>query len=152
MIECDPPASVEVVNTAAPLLIVLVPKTALPSVKVTIPVADDGVMVAVSVTNEPYAEGLIRLAIATVEFTLFTDCRRAVEVHPVSAIEARRGTIRNTGRSIIHSRRILGFLRRCNLSAGHKSPVFGTTLPMPTIKNLIERQPCAPGDRLATAS
>lgn len=145
MSECDPADSVEMLYFADPPLIVTFPSVVLPSLKVTLPVAVAGVSAAVKVTVLPYVDGFN-------EEVSVTEDKDFPNIIPVSAIKARRGTIRNTGRSIIHSRRILGFLRRCNLSAGHKSPVFGTTLPMPTIKNLIERQPCAPDDRFATAS
>lgn len=57
MIECDPTASVEVVNVVFPLLSVPVPNVVLPSLNVTVPVAAEGVTVAVKVTDEPYVEG-----------------------------------------------------------------------------------------------
>ena len=57
MIECDPPASVEMLNVAFPLLIVPVPSVVLPSLNVTVPVAANGVTVAVKVTELPYVEG-----------------------------------------------------------------------------------------------
>jgi hypothetical protein len=57
VIECDPTASAEVLYVAVPLLIVPVPSVVggvvLPSVNVTVPVATDGVTVAVNVTGEP---------------------------------------------------------------------------------------------------
>lgn len=42
---------------ALPLLSVPVPKVVAPSLKVTVPVAADGVTVAVNVTDEPYVDG-----------------------------------------------------------------------------------------------
>jgi hypothetical protein len=51
--EWEPAPSVEVLRTAAPLLIVLVPKAVPPSLKVTVPVAVPGITVAVNVTAEP---------------------------------------------------------------------------------------------------
>ena len=53
MIECDPPASVEMLNVAFPLLIVPVPSVVLPSLNVTVPVAADGVTVPVNFTELP---------------------------------------------------------------------------------------------------
>lgn len=53
MIECDPAASVEALNVAFPLLRVPVPNVVLPSLNVTVPVAAEGVTVAVNVTDEP---------------------------------------------------------------------------------------------------
>jgi hypothetical protein len=55
--ECDPAASVEVLNVVFPLLRVPVPSVALPSLNVTVPVAADGVTVAVNVTEFPYVDG-----------------------------------------------------------------------------------------------
>lgn len=53
MIECDPAASVEVLNVVLPPLSVPVPSVVLPSLNVTFPVAADGVTVAVNVTEAP---------------------------------------------------------------------------------------------------
>jgi len=53
VIECDPNANVEVLYVATPLLSVPVPSVALPSLKVTVPVAVEGVTLAVKVTEEP---------------------------------------------------------------------------------------------------
>ena len=50
---CDPTASVEVLRLVLPLARVPVPSVVLPSLNVTIPVAVDGVRVAVKVTNAP---------------------------------------------------------------------------------------------------
>ncbi len=44
-------------NVALPLLSVPVPSVVLPSLNVTVPVAADGVTVAVNVTEVPYVEG-----------------------------------------------------------------------------------------------
>ena len=55
--ECDPVASVERLNVALPPLIVPVPKVVLPSLNVTVPVAAEGVTVAVNVTELPYVDG-----------------------------------------------------------------------------------------------
>ena len=49
-----------------------VPSVVLPSVNVTVPVADVGVTAAVKVTDEPYADGLADEASVTVVFVLFT--------------------------------------------------------------------------------
>ncbi len=53
MIECDPTASVEMLYEALPLLIGPVPNCVLPSMNVTVPVAAEGVTVAVKVTELP---------------------------------------------------------------------------------------------------
>jgi hypothetical protein len=53
VIEFEPTASVEVAYVACPLLSVPVPRVVLPSMKVTVPVAVDGVTVAVKVTEAP---------------------------------------------------------------------------------------------------
>jgi hypothetical protein len=53
VIECDPAASVEVLNVVFPPLSVPVPSVVLPSLNVTVPVAAEGVTVAVNVTDEP---------------------------------------------------------------------------------------------------
>ena len=57
MIECDPTASVEVLNVVLPPLSVPVPRVVVPSLNVTVPVAAEGVTVAVNVTDEPKDEG-----------------------------------------------------------------------------------------------
>jgi hypothetical protein len=80
VIECEPAASVEMLNVAFPALSAPVPSAVLPSVNVTVPVAVVGVTVAVKVTDEPYADGFGDEASVTVVFTLFTVCARAVEV------------------------------------------------------------------------
>ena len=55
--EWEPTDSVEVVKVAFPLLIVPVPSVLVPSLKVTVPVAPDGVTVAVNVTEVPKVDG-----------------------------------------------------------------------------------------------
>jgi len=57
VIECDPTASVDVLKVAFPLLNEPVPSVVVPSLNVTVPVAADGVTVAVKVTDEPNADG-----------------------------------------------------------------------------------------------
>ena len=57
-----------------------VPSVVLPSVNVTVPVADVGVTVAVKVTEFPYVDGFADEASVTVVFVLFTVSVRAVEV------------------------------------------------------------------------
>jgi hypothetical protein len=59
---------------AFPALIAPVPNVVLPSTNVTVPVAVDGVTVAVKVTEEPYVDGFADEASATVVFALFTVC------------------------------------------------------------------------------
>jgi hypothetical protein len=51
--ECEPPASVEMLNVAFPALIVPVPSVVLPSLNVMVPVAAEGVTIAVNVTELP---------------------------------------------------------------------------------------------------
>ena len=53
MIECEPTASEDVENVAVPLDNVPVPSVVDPSLKVTVPVADEGDTVAVKVTDAP---------------------------------------------------------------------------------------------------
>ena len=72
MIECDPADSGEVLNVAVPLLSVPVPSVVLPSLKVTVPVAAEGVTVAVNVTEVPYVEGFADEANATEDDCLTT--------------------------------------------------------------------------------
>jgi len=80
VIECEPVASVEMLNVAFPPLSAPVPSAVLPSVNVTVPVAVVGVTVAVKVTDEPYADGFADEISVTVVFPLFTVCVRVVEV------------------------------------------------------------------------
>jgi len=61
VIECDPAVKVEVVSMVKSAVVwtsVLVPSTVVPSMNVTVPVANDGDTVAINVTTEPYVEGL----------------------------------------------------------------------------------------------
>jgi hypothetical protein len=53
VIECDPASRLDVVYTAWPFVIAALPRTVLPSEKVTFPVADAGVTAAVKVTESP---------------------------------------------------------------------------------------------------
>jgi hypothetical protein len=68
------------VNVAFPVAMVPVPSVAVPSLNVTVPVAVEGVTVAVNFTEAPKVEGLREEAKATVEFALLTVCVRAVDV------------------------------------------------------------------------
>jgi len=63
-----------VLYVARPLLSVPVPSVVLPSLKVTVPVAVDGVTVAVKVTEEPYVDGFAEEVRVTVEAALLTVC------------------------------------------------------------------------------
>ena len=72
MIEWDPADKEEVLYVAVPLLSVPVPKVVVPSLNVIVPVAAEGVTMAVNVTEVPYVEGLADEVTATVEFALFT--------------------------------------------------------------------------------
>lgn len=67
MTECDPAASVEVLKVVLPPLSVPVPSVAVPSLNVTVPVAVDGVTVAVNVTEPPYVDGFDEDVSATEE-------------------------------------------------------------------------------------
>jgi hypothetical protein len=51
-----------------------VPRVVLPSRNVTVPVAADGVTVAVKVTEEPYVDGFAEEVRVTVEVALSTVC------------------------------------------------------------------------------
>jgi hypothetical protein len=70
-------------RTAVPLLRVTVPRLVVPSLKVTEPVALDGVTVAVHVTVCPYVEGLGEQARLVDELALFTTCVTTFEVLPL---------------------------------------------------------------------
>jgi hypothetical protein len=70
--ECDAAVSVVVVKVAFPLLRVPVPSVVPPSRNVTVPVAVDGVTVAVNFTDEPYVDGLAEDASVTVVLALLT--------------------------------------------------------------------------------
>jgi hypothetical protein len=72
VIEWDPTARVDVVNVAFALAIVPVPSVVVPSLNVTVPVAAEGEMVAVKVTDEPKVDGLADEANVSVVFALFT--------------------------------------------------------------------------------
>jgi hypothetical protein len=78
--ECEATDSVEVLYVAFPPLRVPVPKVVLPSLKVTVPVAADGVTVAVNVTDVPKPEGFSDDVKVVVDVALFTVCVRVVEV------------------------------------------------------------------------
>jgi len=80
VIECDPAASVEMLNVAFPLLMVPVPSVVLPSLKVTVPVAAEGETVAVKVTEEPNVDGFADEASVTEVLALFTVWVRVEEV------------------------------------------------------------------------
>jgi len=67
-----------------PLLRVPVPSVVLPSLKVTVPVATDGVTVAVNVTEEPYVDGFADEVSVTVEVALLTVCVSVDEVLELS--------------------------------------------------------------------
>lgn len=85
MIECDPAASVEILNVVFPLLRVPVPNVALPSLNVTVPVAAEGVTVAVNVTEFPYVDGFEEEESAT-------DEEDFPKTSPVKAIQVRTRT------------------------------------------------------------
>jgi hypothetical protein len=53
VIECEPTVSVDLLRVAFPLVSAPVPKVVVPSLNVTVPVAAEGVTVAVNVTDEP---------------------------------------------------------------------------------------------------
>ena len=72
MIEWEATVNVEMLYVALPLLSVPVPSVVLPSLKVTVPVAVEGVTVAVNVTEVPYVDGFADEVTVTVEFALFT--------------------------------------------------------------------------------
>jgi hypothetical protein len=80
VIECEAVASVDVLKVAVPLLTVPVPSVALPSMNVTVPVAPEGVTVAVKATAAPYVDGFRDETTATVAFALFTVCVRIADV------------------------------------------------------------------------
>jgi hypothetical protein len=65
VIECEATDSEEVANVAFPLEIVPVPSVVVPSLNVTVPVAADGVTVAVNVTAAPKVVGLLEEDSAT---------------------------------------------------------------------------------------
>jgi hypothetical protein len=57
-----------------------VPRVVLPSRNVTVPVAVDGVTVAVKVTEEPYVDGFAEEARVTEEVAVLTVCVSAEDV------------------------------------------------------------------------
>jgi hypothetical protein len=67
-------------KVAFPLLIAPVPSAVVPSLKVTVPVAAAGEIVAVNVTEEPYVDGFVEDVSVTVVFTLLTVCVSTEEV------------------------------------------------------------------------
>lgn len=67
MIECDPAASADVLYVVFPPLSVPVPRVVVPSLNVTVPVAAEGVTVAVRVTEFPYVDGFDEDATVTEE-------------------------------------------------------------------------------------
>jgi hypothetical protein len=74
VIEWEPPASADVPYVARPLLTAPVPRVVLPSLNVTVPVAAEGEIVAVNVTELLYAEGFKEDANVVVVLALFTVC------------------------------------------------------------------------------
>jgi hypothetical protein len=72
VIACDPAVRVDVLKVAFPLLSVPVPNVVLPSLNVTVPVAAEGVTVAVNVTDDPYVDGFAEDASETVVLALLT--------------------------------------------------------------------------------
>ena len=80
MIEWDPSASAVVLKVAFPLAMAPVPSVVVPSLNVTVPVAADGVMVAVNVTEEPNPDGFGDDATVVVELALLTVWVKAAEV------------------------------------------------------------------------
>lgn len=69
-------------NVAWPLLSVTVPRTVLPSLNVTVPVAELGVTVAVNVTGLPDLAVPAEEVRVVMELTLFTVWVTALLVHP----------------------------------------------------------------------
>ena len=89
VIECDPTASVDVVNAAFPLLIVTVPNTLAPSLNVIDPVGVpdvEGFTLAVNVTTLPCVAGFSdELTVVEVP-ALLTTSVSAAEVLPVKFV------------------------------------------------------------------
>jgi hypothetical protein len=73
-----------VLYVAVPLLRVPVPSVVLPSLKVTVPVAVDGVTVAVKVSDAPYVDGFADEVTAVVVFALLTVWVRVDDVLALS--------------------------------------------------------------------
>jgi hypothetical protein len=80
VIEWEATERVEVLYVALPPLSVPVASVVLPSLNVTVPVAAEGVTVAVNVTDIPKPEGFSDDVKVVVEVALFTVCARVVEV------------------------------------------------------------------------
>ena len=80
-----------VVKVAFPVAIVPVPSVAVPSLKVTVPVAVEGVTVAVNLTEAPKVEGLRDDATTTEEFDF-------AKTNPVKDIQTER---RKATRSVV---------------------------------------------------
>ena len=80
MTECDPTARVVILNVAFPVAIVPVPNVVVPSLKVTVPVAVDGVVVAVNLTEAPKVQGLRDAATVTEELTFQKLARTRLEI------------------------------------------------------------------------
>ncbi len=70
-------------RVAVPLDRVPVPRVVVPSMNATVPVAADGLTVAVKVTEFPYVDGLRDDATLIDDDELFTVCVRADDVDPV---------------------------------------------------------------------
>jgi hypothetical protein len=86
VIECDPTASVDVVNAALPLLSAPVPSLVVPSLNVTdpvgVPVVDD-CTIAVKVTGLPFFEELSEELTVLDVAAFVTVCVSTAEVLPV---------------------------------------------------------------------
>ncbi len=63
-----------------------VPRVEVPSMNVTVPVAVDGVTVAVKVAELPYVDGLVNDVTPVVVDALSTVCEMADEVDPVKFV------------------------------------------------------------------
>ena len=73
-------------KVAMPLTSVPVPSTVDPCLNVTVPVAAEGEIVAVKVTDEPNVDGFAEEASATVVFALLTVCVRSVALLPLKLL------------------------------------------------------------------
>jgi hypothetical protein len=78
--------SVDVLYAAVPPDKALVPSVTAPSMNVTVPVAADGVTVAVNVTGLPYVDGLADDVTLVDDDVLFTVCDRTDDVDPVKFV------------------------------------------------------------------
>jgi len=78
VIDCDRAVKAEVLSVVKVAIalsrIVPVPNIVVPFINVTVPVANDGDMVAVNIMTSPYVDGLRFDVSATLLFTLFTVC------------------------------------------------------------------------------